>query len=188
MTNLGTRADQSFNGVTGKAAQTPIATIQEVVHAHRGRPGEVLAVLERLQHDNPHNYLPNEVVHEAARLMGIPLSQAFGVVSFYAFFNRKPQGRHSLVVCRGTACHTRGSRNLLDAAQSVLSFPNEAQEDRDKLSKTTTDNHFTLRTVACFGQCALAPVVECDRVIHGHMNRQKILGMIEKLSAEGGQS
>lgn len=168
----------------GRATVSPL----ERLVAENGRqPGAVLAVLEGLQQQSEQKYLPLSVIRDAARALGIPLSQAYSVVTFYAFFNLRPQGRHTLAICRGTACHTRGSRNLLEAARAALAFPAQSPNDGegDLGPRTTEDNRFTLRTVACFGQCALAPVAEVDHTIHGHINRQKLLGMIDRLREQG---
>jgi len=163
--------------------------LEKLVAEHMGKPGDLLTILEAAQALQPGNYLPAEVVCRIAELLGLPLSQVRNVVTFYGFFNLQPQGRHTLTICRGTACHTRGSRNLLEALKSSLSFVKDEQAQTERVCLTTTDNQFTVRTVACFGQCALAPVVEVDRTIQGHVNRQKLLSSVAKLSArkEGGR-
>src|SRR5690349_13276549 len=100
------------------AQESPL--VDRLVMTQQGGCGAVLAVLEQLQHETPHQYLPESQVRRVARLMGVPLSQLYSVVTFYSFFNLQPQGDHSVAVCRGTACHTRGSRNLLGAVRSAM--------------------------------------------------------------------
>ena len=95
-----------------------------------------------------------------------------------------PQGEHTICICRGTACHTRGSRNLLQRLRLELGLPEESEDGADKLCVTTPDRKYSLRTVACFGQCALAPVVEVDHAIFGHMNEQTLHREIEHLQKE----
>ncbi len=160
--------------------------VEQAVASHRGRPGAVLSVLEILQKAEPHNYLANSTLLAVAQAMKLPLSQIFSVVSFYSFFNLRPQGEHTVTVCRGTACHTRGSRILLDTLKGGLDFPEPSAEDSEHLSLTTRDNKVTLRTVACFGQCAMAPVVDLDGEISGQMNRQRVLAAVEKLRQKKG--
>jgi NADH-quinone oxidoreductase subunit E len=104
------------------------------------------------------------------------------VVTFFALFNLEPQGDHTICICRGTACHTRGSRNLLQRLRLELGLPEEGQDGADKICATTPDRRFSLRTVACFGQCALAPVVEVDHSIFGHMNEQALHRELEQLN------
>lgn len=149
--------------------------IDRAIAQHGGRPGALLSMLEDLQQAHPNKYLPVEVLDELAEKTGIPSARIFSVATFYALFNLKPQGEHSICICRGTACHTRGSRDLLDRTRLQLGLTQEDEEgSADKLSGTTTDRKFTVRTVACFGQCALAPVVEVDHEILSHVSERTL--------------
>ena len=154
------------------------------IAAHSGRPGALLGILERIQEHHPHKFLSAEILEYVAEKTEIPLAQIYSVVTFYALFNLDPQGDHTICICRGTACHTRGSRNLLQRLRLELGLPEES-EGADKLSLTTPDRRYSLRTVACFGQCALAPVVEVDHAIFGHMNEQALHREIEHLGTNG---
>ncbi len=106
------------------------------------------------------------------------------MASFYALFNLEPQGVHTVAICRGTACHTRGSRPLLERVKLQLGL-RQVGDDADKVSLTTPDREFTIRTVACFGQCALAPVIEVDHAIRGHVTEQALIREVESLRREG---
>ena len=88
--------------------------IDTVIAKHRGQHGELLGILEETQLLNEQQYLSEEVLNHVAFRTGVPLSRVYNVVTFYSFFNLKPQGRHKITVCRGTACHTKGSKALLD--------------------------------------------------------------------------
>ena len=156
--------------------------IDRVIAAHAGKPGALLGVLEQVQDHDPHKLLSADVLEYIADQMDLPLAQIFSVVTFFALFNLEPQGDHTICICRGTACHTRGSRNLLQRLRLELGLPEESQEGADKLCMTTPDGKYSLRTVACFGQCALAPVVEVDHAVFGHMNEQTLHREIEHLS------
>ena len=158
--------------------------IDRVIGDQAGRPGALLGILERLQEHNRHKYLPMETLEYVAVRTGVPQSQVYGVASFYALFNLDPQGTHTVAICRGTACHTRGSRALLERVKLQLGLE-EAGEGADKLTLTTPDRRFTIRTVACFGQCALAPVVEVDHAIRGHVKEQALIREVEKLRKDG---
>jgi NADH-quinone oxidoreductase subunit E len=164
------------------APMTP-SLMDQVIKKHRGKPGELLGILEELQNRHPHKYLPPETLEYVAETVGVPVSQVYSVATFYAFFNLKPQGEHTLVVCRGTACHTRGSKSLLEALKKMLSLKEE--EGTEKIFLTTADKKFTIKTVACFGQCALAPVVEVDGKMHSHVTEAKLKELLEGL-AKGG--
>ena len=160
----------------GKPALDP------VIRTFQGKPGSLLGILEELQVNDPHNHLSETTLKAVARKAGIPLSQVYSVATFYSFFNLKPQGKHTIVVCRGTACHTRGSRALLMEIAAKLGFGNF--EEDEEASITTPDTTITIRTVACFGQCALAPVVAIDGTIYSHVTTGKLLGLIETLRKE----
>ena len=164
--------------ITADRNPLPDDVIDEVIARHPDRTGDVLSVLEELQQRHPLQYLPAETQASVARKMGVAQSQIFSVVSFYAFFNRQPQGRHTVAVCRGTACHTRGSKALLDALKASAGFHTDDEETDGATSFTTPDHRLTIRTVACFGQCALAPVAAIDETIHGHITDIKLRKLV----------
>lgn len=147
--------------------------IDRVLARHQGKAGALLGILQELQEHHPHKYLTDEVLSYVAARTEFFKAQVYSVATFYALFNLKPQGDHTVCICRGTACHTRGSRGLLQRMKLQLGLRGEDEEgSADKLSVTTADQRFTLRTVACFGQCALAPVVEIDHRVLGHVNER----------------
>ena len=152
------------------------------IAAHSGAPGALLGILERIQDHHPHKYLSTGILEYVAEKTDIPLAQVYSVVTFFALFNLEPQGDHTICICRGTACHTRGSRNLLQRLRLELGLAVEGESGADKICVTTADHRFSLRTVACFGQCALAPVVEVDHSIFGHMNEQALHRELEQLN------
>ena len=159
--------------------------LDRIIAEGAGRPGALLGILQRLQDRTQNKYLPMETLEYVAKRTGIPQSQVFSVASFYALFNLDPQGDHTVAICRGTACHTRGSRPLLQRVKLQLGL-RDAGIDADKVSLTTPDLMFTVRTVACFGQCALAPVVEVDHAIRGHVTEQALIREVEELRRRGG--
>lgn len=160
-------------------------TLDEIIARHCARDdrtGDVLGILEEAQRAHPQNYLPAQTYAYVAQKTSLPASQIMSVVTFYAFFNRCPQGRHTLTVCRGTACHTRGSRQLLAAIKACVGVHDDAGSEASDGSAgsddrtggasafTTPDGRLTIRTVACFGQCAQAPVVAIDEAMHGRVS------------------
>lgn len=160
--------------------------LDAIIARNRVRPGALLTILEEAQEGQPSSYLPRPVLGYVAAELGLPLSRVQSVATFYHFFNLEPQGAHTVAICRGTACHTRGSKDLLDLLRATLDFP-PAKRDGDAVAVTTRDGQVTLRTVACIGQCALAPVVEVDRGIHGHVSDHKLKQVIAALVQEGGE-
>jgi NADH-quinone oxidoreductase subunit E len=161
--------------------------IDQVVASRKGRPGALLSILEAVQDHNPNKYLPLETLKYIAETTTTPLSRIYSVATFYALFNLQPQGENTICICRGTACHTRGSRNLLESVRLELGLTLDESSDgtqADKLLLTTPDNKFTVRTVACFGQCALAPVVEVNHRICGHVKEQTLQREIRMIERE----
>jgi NADH-quinone oxidoreductase subunit E len=160
--------------------------LDQLVFQFLGKPGMLLSVLERIQEKQAQKYLPLDFLEYVAIRAGIPAAQVFSVATFYSLFNLKPQGRHTVCICRGTACHTRGSQRLLESVQLQLGTTDNSDDEgsADKISATTPDGEFTLRTVACFGQCALAPVVEVDHQIRSHVNERALSREIETLRRE----
>jgi NADH-quinone oxidoreductase subunit E len=164
-------------------------TLDRIIAEQSGRPGALLSILERLQEQHRNKYLPMETLEYVAARTGVPQSQVYGVATFFALFNLEPQGTHTVAICRGTACHTRGSRALLERLKLQLGL-RESPDDAggaDKLTLTTPDRRFTIRTVACFGQCALAPVVEVNHAIRGHVKEQALMREVDKLRKEAGR-
>lgn len=161
--------------------------IDKVAGERMGRPGALLGILEAVQERNPHRYLPLETLRYIAIKTETPLSRIYSVATFYALFNLQPQGENTVCICRGTACHTRGSRNLLQSVRLDLGLAQDDGEsdgnDADKLLLTTPDQKFTVRTVACFGQCAMAPVVEVNHRICGHATERTVQREIETIRA-----
>ncbi len=138
------------------------------------RTAFVLPALQRLQRH--FGYVPEEAIPKIADLLGVPPSHIYGVATFYAQFKLTPPGRHNITVCCGTACHVRGSMKLLDELRQKLGI---------EPGETTSDLAFSLDTIACFGSCALAPVVVMDHKVRGRMDRSKVMQALVKLEAEG---
>ncbi len=161
--------------------------LDRVIAEQAGRPGSLLSILEKLQEQHRHKYLPIETLEYVATRTGVPQAQVYSVATFYALFNLEPQGLHTVSICRGTACHTRGSRTLLERLKLQLGLAGASEEagSADKLTLTTPDRRFTIRTVACFGQCALAPVVEVNHAIRGHVKEQALMREVDKLKKDG---
>jgi NADH-quinone oxidoreductase subunit E len=158
--------------------------LDRVIAGEGGRPGALLAILEKAQEHQPRKFLPRETLEYIGAKTGTPLARVYSVVTFYALFNLEPQGKNTICICRGTACHTRGSRDLLESLLVKLGLHDPEEESADKISPNTSDGNFTLRTVACFGQCALAPVIEVNHQVYGHMNEQALQRELEHLGRE----
>ena len=158
--------------------------IDQAITRNGNQPGALLGILETVQSANVHKFLSMETLRYIADETGVPPSRVYSAATFFALFNLEPQGDNVICVCRGTACHTRGSRDLLDKLCLDLGVSDrEADEnsEADKMAITTPDRRFTIRTVACFGQCALAPVVEVNHHILSHVNERTLQREVKAL-------
>ncbi len=137
--------------------------IDKVIEKYRDKPGALIPVLEEIQGIT--GYLPESVQRRVASGLSLPLSQVYGVTTFYSFFTMKPRGKHQVRVCLGTACHVRGAKRNLEHLMEVLKLrPGECTEDRN----------FSLDVVRCLGACGLAPVMVVDEDTHKQVKEAKL--------------
>jgi NADH-quinone oxidoreductase subunit E len=134
--------------------------------------GSLIAVLEAIQ--ARYRYLPPEALILASERLGVPLSQAYSVATFYHAFSLEPKGQHSLHVCMGTACHVRGSPQVLDRLETRLGI---------RAGNTTRDRRFSLETVNCLGACALGPIVVADGQYAGQVTPGQADALLKRLCA-----
>jgi NADH-quinone oxidoreductase subunit E len=165
-----------------KKSRTDNGDPREIAGRFAGKPGALLGMLEAFQEHDPHRHLSEAAMRQIADLAGEPLSRVYSMATFYTYFNLKPQGKHTITVCRGTACHTRGSLALLEEMAATFGRPDFREEE--EASFTTDDCSFTVRTVACFGQCALSPVVAIDGVIHSRLTPAGLLALVRAVRKE----
>ena len=106
-----------------------------------------------------------------AKFLKVPESTVYGVATFYAQFKLTPSGRTKVRVCRGTACHVRGGARILREVEKRLGInPGESTDDLE----------YSLETIACFGSCALAPVMVVDKNVYGRMKTAKVGRILEE--------
>ena len=155
-------------------------TLENIINLNPDKPGRLLTILENTQEKNKYKYLPEVTLNFIADTLKITRAQVYSVVTFYSFFNLSPQGEHTITICRGTACHTRGSKKILMFVSSFLGL-NKKEIEEGNTPITTPDFMFTLRTVACFGQCALAPVIEIDDSIYSNVTEEQLKISLENI-------
>jgi NADH-quinone oxidoreductase subunit E len=144
----------------------------EIRKRFKGREDELIPLLQNVQREL--GYLPEQALLEIARLTRVPTARVYGIATFYAQFKLQPAGKYIVKVCRGTACHVKGSDRILEDIQNHL---------RVTPGQTTTDRLFTLETVACFGSCALAPIVVVNNIVYGNIDRSKTLRLLDDIRA-----
>jgi len=137
--------------------------LKEILSHYTGRRNELIPILQEAQ--EKFRYLPEGVMKDIARFLRLSESTVFGVATFYAQFKFSPSGRRVVRVCRGTACHVRGGARILREVEKRLGI---------KPGQTTDDLEYSLETIACFGSCALAPVMVVDQNVYGRMAATKV--------------
>lgn len=137
--------------------------VDRVLASYTGAKAELISILQQVQ--LVFGYLPEEAMSRVAGFTGVPESTVFGVATFYAQFRFAPLGRNIIKVCRGTGCYVNGAPRILDEIEKLLGI---------KDGETTLDLEYTLETVACFGSCALAPVVVVNGRVYGSVTGERV--------------
>lgn len=142
----------------------------EIFENYERQRDNLIPVLQEVQ--GRLGYISEKSVESIAEYLNISQSSIYGVASFYTQFRFTRPGDHIIRVCQGTACHVRGSQPIMNEVIKCLGIvPGE----------TTADYKFSLERVACFGSCALSPVVVTDEKVYGRMTRQKIKQLLEEI-------
>jgi NADH-quinone oxidoreductase subunit E len=139
-----------------------------VLSSYQGSDEELIPILQQVQ--QVFGYVPEITIREIARFLHLPEITVFGVATFYAQFKLAPTGRNIVKVCRGTACHVRNGAQLLKELEKQLGI---------KPGETTPDLKYGLETVACFGACALSPIVVVNDKVYGRMTPQKVKDILD---------
>jgi NADH-quinone oxidoreductase E subunit len=142
----------------------------EIFKKYEGEKGAVITVLQKIQEKL--GYLSKEAISEAAKFLRMSETEIFGIASFYAQFRFTPRGKHAVRVCLGTACHVRGGEGIMKAVENKLGI---------ERGDTTKDQKFSIERVACFGSCALSPVMVVDKDVYGRMTPTKVKNILSKI-------
>lgn len=140
-----------------------LATIEGIIRQHGAQKSALIAMLQDIQHE--YTYLPEDALRHLARTVGVPLSRAYSLATFYRAFSLKPKGRHPISVCLGTACHVKGAVKILEKFERELGI---------KSGQTTPDLNFGLEQVRCLGCCGLAPVVTVGQDLYGKVTLVRV--------------
>ena len=146
-----------------------VKQITEIVNRYKGEGTPLMMILSDIQKE--YGYIPLEVQELVSLLTGIPVSEIYGVVTFYSFFSLTPKGKYVVGVCLGTACYVKGSQLVLDKFEELLGI---------KPGETTPDGLFTLDALRCVGACAIAPAVS----INGKVNPMVQVSHVEKIISD----
>ncbi len=133
----------------------------------------LIPILQDIQ--EKYGYLPENELQETADFINLPLSRVYGVATFYNQFRLVPLGENVIRVCRGTACHVKGSANILYALEYTLNI---------KAGETTRDKKFTIEVVNCIGACSIAPVITINNEYFGRLSVKDIPGLLKKITSK----
>lgn len=129
--------------------------ILRIIEENSEKAGAIIRVLQQVQ--GIVGYLPPAILRVIASQMKIPLSEVYGIVSFYHFFSLVPKGKYVIQVCLGTSCYVKGAERILKSLRKDFGLD---------LQGITADGKFSLSTVRCLGACGLAPVITVGQDIH----------------------
>jgi NADH-quinone oxidoreductase subunit E len=154
--------------------------LTKITHSHspkegKARADDLIPLLQEVQ--EAYGYLPPEVLAWISERTKIPTSRMYGVITFYAQFYLEPHGKHTVRCCRGTACHVRGGKKVINEVKNTLGIDD---------GETSDDMLFSLETVACLGTCALSPVIVVDNTYYGKMTPRRATQILQQL-AQGEQ-
>ncbi len=144
--------------------------IDKIIGIYAEGAGKLIPLLQKVQETE--GYLSRETMQYISDKTGIGAAEIFGVATFYTMFRLKPQGKHLIRICKGTACHVSGANTIMNTVCNELKLTEE--------DDTTTDQKFTVLEVACLGCCSLAPVIMIDKTTYGKLNPDKIAEILEK--------
>ncbi len=143
--------------------------LDKIIDELGGKQGTLIPILQRAQ--EIYGYLPPEVLRRISEKTGTPLSQVYGVVTFYAQFYSQRRGKCIIRQCDGTACHVRGAGKIVDAIEKELGI---------KAGETTPDYKFTFEVVYCLGSCGLSPVAVIDDKVIGRLVPEKMVQLLRE--------
>jgi NADH-quinone oxidoreductase subunit E len=148
-----------------------LSLLDPVLEEYRTQRGAVIPALQKAQ--EIYGWLPKPVLEKVAREMKVPLSDIYGVVTFYSQFYLSRRGRHIVRQCDGTACHVKGAGRIVEAVENHLGI---------KAGETTPDYRVTFEVVYCLGSCGLAPVAMVDDKVVGHLVPETMIKILDDLA------
>ena len=148
-----------------------LKSVDLIVDKYQEKRTTLISILHDVQ--DRYKYLPDEALKMVASRLHMDINEIYGVATFYKSFSLVPQGKHSITLCLGTACHVRGGPKILRELKGLLHV---------EPGETTADRQFSLNVVNCLGVCAIGPVMMVDRKFYGEMNAIRAKRIIEKLN------
>ena len=143
--------------------------VKIIIEEHKNVRGGLIPVLHGIQ--EIYGYLPEEALQIVSEGLDIPMTEIYGVASFYHFFSLEPKGEHVIRVCLGTACYVKGGQAIIERLSQELNV---------EIGKTTPDGKFTLEATRCLGACGLAPVMTVDDKVYGRVTIDDVRRILDE--------
>lgn len=144
--------------------------LERILEAYKGQKGAVIPILQQIQ--EKYGYLPPRILAVTSKKTRIPISQLYGVATFYSQFHLTRRGRHLIRICDGTACHVSGAGKNIQAIENAFSI---------LAGGTSSDYKYTLEIVYCVGSCGLAPVAVVNDKVYGQTKPEPLVRILKKL-------
>lgn len=151
-----------------------LSQVDTIVKKYADMKTPLIPILKEVQ--NKYQYLNENVLTEVAKCTNIPLSDIYGVATFYSLFTTKPKGENVIRFCENAPCHVNGAKTVLEAIKKHLGI---------ELGETTADNKFTLESTSCLGLCAVAPCMTINDDAFGNLAPEKAAAIIEDYRKKG---
>ena len=142
---------------------------EEIKSTYKGKKSDIIPLLQDIQ--IKYGYLPEEMMQEVSRFVGVSKSEVFGVATFYSQFRFTPKGRTHVMVCKGTACHVSGADKIIEGIERHLGV---------KEGDITFDMEYSLESVGCLGCCALAPCAMVNDEIKSNISLKDVKRLFSK--------
>lgn len=152
-----------------------LSLLDPLLQKYKGQKGNMIPLLQGTQ--EIFGYIPRVAFEKISLVTGLPLSDMFGVATFYAQFRLSPVGKYIVKVCHGTACHVQNANAITEALQDSMKV---------KDGETTEDRLFTLESVACLGCCSLAPVMMIGDETYGKLTGDKAVKIVKNMKIKEG--
>ncbi len=143
--------------------------LKAVIQSHKDEKGALIPVLHEAQ--EIYGYLPIEVQTMIADGLGVPLSEVYGIVTFYTQFKLEPKGQYHIAICLGTACYVKGSGDILEEFKNKLGID---------VGQCTPDAKYSLEATRCIGACGLAPVLTVNDEVYGRLTKNDVDDIMKK--------
>lgn len=145
--------------------------LEKIAKKYKNVEGGIISALHEVQ--DTYGYISSTAQKYLSKELNIPMSEIYGIITFYSRFSLVPKGKYNIQVCMGTACYVKGSEKVLNRFKEKLGI---------KEGETTSDGKFSIESVRCIGACGLAPAIVINEEVYGKMDEKKVDELIEKYS------